>query len=636
MKFLTILFFCYNSILFGQQNFYVSTEGQIKNDGLTLQTALPTIEDAKQAVAKFRLENRNYTQDVIINISSGIYYLSQTLIFDNNDGGKDNQRIIYRKNPTQKGEIKIFGGRIIEDWQHFDDSKNIWKAEIGNQFARQIYIRNKQTGEISKAIRARSNENFRMRENRKGYKAKTRGVDFSQWKNIRDLEVISNLYWVSTRIPVIGNEKAKKLIAEPEFWRNIHNQWNVYEAPFSWLENALELVDLPNEWYIDRLSKPDSNTIYFQFGNKKPDDLEIILPLTDKLISAENLKNITFEDLDFEFTTWNGPSVFIPEKQSNDGFRTGLGDRYTEYAYATHNYKNIAQIPAALSFDNCNNVKIRNCYIAHIGSTAIEFKNNSSNNLIENNEFFDISGSGISFHNWKSSDNVFRNGLLGLNKLPVGHGNQILNNKIHNIANDYLSSCGIVIGYAQNTTIKNNEITNFPYSGIAFISYNYNNIADDGTILRPENMIFFGTNEVSGNYIDCSAQVMSDGGGIYTLGYHGNDFDVPKKERTQIFNNIILNQKFYQGAIYIDKYSSNLDIYDNIIDIRNENKIEIKYHNPVYSIAYRYGSSNINIYNNYCNSRYESIPSSCLDGKSCLEIQVDNNEIFKGFEAYKE
>ncbi|MGB6094456.1 MAG: right-handed parallel beta-helix repeat-containing protein [Moheibacter sp.] len=641
MRFFPFLFLILSTFSSAQQNFYVSPNGLDSNDGLNSNSSFKTIEKAKQAVRTFRQKNPQFGKDVIVNLSSGNYILSKTLEFNKRDGGNEKSRTVFKKNNLSKGKVFISGERVISGWELHDAEKNIWKAEIGDLFARQIFIRDKQSGQVKKSIRARSDDTpFKMREYGKGYKVQTKNIDFRNWNNIRDMEVVSNLYWVSTRVPVLTNDKKKKLVIEPEFWNHIHIQWNVYQAPFNWLENALELVDSPNEWYIDRLSNPGKNTVYYHFGNSNPADSDIIVPALEKLISAKDADYISFENIQFLFTTWNGPSTYLPEKKSNNGFRAGLGDRYTEYAYTTHHYKNMAQIPGALSFDSCSEIIIKDCGIAHIGSTAIEFFNGSNNNLIEKCTIEDIAASGISLHGWKGSDLTFQKGIQYIKDHPeqklLGKGNKILQNRITNIANDYLSSCGIVIGYAQNTTISRNDISDFPYSGIAFIAYNYDTIAEDGTVLKPGNVLFLGTNEVSNNQINCSEQVMPDGGGIYTFGYHGDDFDVPEEKRSKFFGNKILNQKFYQGAIYLDKYSSNIDVYDNIVDIENNRRIEQKYGLPVYSIAYRYGSSNIDIYNNYCNDRYLSVPNTCIDGTLCYNILLDNITYFRGFEGYKD
>lgn len=630
--FSVILFFCF-SFSFSQQNFYVSTQGNDGNDGLSLENSFFTLERAKQAVKVFKQKNAGFRQDVIVNISPGIYAVAKPLKFTKSDSGNKNSVITYRKNPSQTGDVVFSGGKKIGNWELFDASKNIWKTNIGKQYSRQIFYKNKKSDQISKAVRAKS-DFLSMREYSDGFKSKTKNVDFKDWKNIRDMEIISNLYWVSTRIPVMENNGKKKLIVEPLFWDHIHLQWGVEKAPFNWLENALELVNEPNEWYIDRLANPDEFTLYYQFGNDSPENLEIILPVAEKLIEAENIQHISFENIYFELTTWSGPSVYIPERNTNNGFRTGLGDRYTEYSHKTGIYKNMAQIPGAVSFNACGNIKISGCSFRHIGSTAIEFSGSSSHNLIENSTISDVSGSGISFHNWVSADLVFNEGFAQLKKKSgdkaVGTGNKIIQNTIYNVANEYFSSCGIVIGYAQNTEISKNKISGFPYSGIAFISFTYDIIKEDGTISNPDKILFFGKNIVSENKIDCSEQILPDGGGIYNLGYHGNEINIPNSQRSEFFDNTILNQKFYQGAIYLDKFSANIDVYDNVIDIENNQSIIQKHGNEVYGVACRYNSRNISIYRNSINDRYLPTSQYCIDGP-CENVIVSKNEYFSGF-----
>src|SRR5690606_28243980 len=229
--FIFILFLSVSGL--AQQNFYVSPSGSDSNNGLSTNLAFKTVEKAKLAVRDFRQKNPQFGKDIIVNFAPGDYILSKTLELNKRDGGTEKSRTIYQKNPQLSGEVILSGESIVSGWIQLDAAKNIWKAEIGDLFARQVFIRNRKSMEIRKAIRSRSDDKpFRMKEYGKGYKVQTKNIDFRNWNNIKDLEVVSNHYWVSTRIPVLENQKGKKLVIEPEFWNHIHIQWNVYQAPF--------------------------------------------------------------------------------------------------------------------------------------------------------------------------------------------------------------------------------------------------------------------------------------------------------------------------------------------------------------------------------------------------------------------
>lgn len=556
--------------------------------------SVSNLQDAKNFVATFLNNTSPLLYDVYVNIPSGTYTLTQPLSFTSADSGKNGYRVIYRGINSNNKPI-ISGGYQVTNWTPHDSVKNIWKANIGNRFSRQLYV----NGE--RAIRARSEDNFRLYETKIGFISTC--TDFSDWENVEDMEVLVNLRWRSTRIPV-KEVCGKQLYIAEDVWNNHHvyNSPLFNKAPFSCLENSYKLIDNDKEWYIKK--NGINNELYLKWDKGTPTNVTI--PQIENFIIADYLNFVSFENLNFQYSTWNRPSNINNETNFNFGFIVIQADNLIENGVSSN-------VDMAVKFTNSSYIIFKNNILNKIGSTSIGFLKGSQNNIICGNFINDVSASGITLGEFRlNSNNV---------ESEVALNNEILNNHILNIGIEYHSSVGILVSYAKQTHINNNKITNFPYTGIS-LGWGWNKDLDHSV------------NQVNNNWIECTSQILADGGGIYILSKHGNDND-----KTQIYNNYILNQKYYRGAIYLDAGASYLDVKNNIIDANNDfniiNDIDCTIE-IVRSFEYWYTSEYNNIENNIYNSKYYDPPNSsdsnngCIIGP-CQGNTVSNNTSFVNF-----
>ncbi|MBN9283918.1 MULTISPECIES: hypothetical protein [unclassified Flavobacterium] len=617
-----ILFLLFSFILsYSQVNIYVSPNGLDTNNGLSVETAVKNIKKGKE-IARGLIGNTAMTNDIVVNILPGEYVLNETLVFDSNDGGNNGYYIIYKAFDSSN-KPTITGGQKITGWLLHDPLKNIWKATINSGlFSRQLYVNG------VKAFRARSEDNFNLFETTNGYFSTCN--DFSTWENVKDLEIVSCINWKTHRIPVESVCK-NRLVINSAFWEFIHLEKPFKSAPVRWLENSYNLIDKENEWFIDKAN----HVVYYKPSNaittqNAINGLNIIIPKLEKLIDCRgtneaNVRNIKFIDLNFCYTTWNKPSELNTSTNTNYGFSTNYG--------ADDTYP--VQIPGAIAFIYSKNIYFIKNSISHIGSTGLSFLVGSSNNVICNNRVEDISGSGIYLGDYLNWPDPCKNPDLdpayyAANCIGVNHNsdllenNQITNNLVSNVANEYYSCSGINVSFARQTIVNQNTVTNFPYTGISF-GWGSNRYIDHGI-----------NNKIINNKVDCYAQFMGDGGGIYTLSNLGNSTN-----RAEISHNYILNQTSYLGAIYLDQASSNIDIHDNVIDIQPsviipetkqciDNIVRaINCPTSTSALAIIYRSYNVSIYNNYYNNRYSLLSNVNYD--SAMNINYNNNYGFVGF-----
>lgn len=615
-KFLFYLIFFMINEVYSQVQVYVSPlplGNDITGNG-TLAKPFLTLQKAKEYV---RTINSSMTQNIEVNIFPGEYLLNTTLLFDNLDSGTNGKRIIYKAYDSNNKPV-ISGGERVTGWVLDDPVKNIWKVNIGNKYARQLYVNG------VKMTRSRSETTRDIIETKTGYLSTC--YDFSTWNNIKDMEVVSMIRWRAQKIPV-ESVCNSQLVVNPLFWKYlVHSDGNTdfKTAPAYWLENHYKLIDKENEWYIDRITQ----TLYYKPVNainsvSQLNNLDVIIPKLEKMIDGNNVSNLNFDGIIFKYSTWKKPSeVNNYMATSNNGYWPSQADANVEIGDPNfyNHYMKSSPIIGAMTFIEAKNLKIVNNEFRHIGGTAVVFGENSTNNNICNNTFNDISASAIRVGEILG-DTGDSNPQFSQSKVDNISGNSISNNFIDNIANEYFGSVGIFIPYAKNTTIKNNTISHFPYTGIS-IGWGWN---------VNHNL---GVNIISNNKIDCSSQILPDGGAIYTLSSQGT-----VNSKSQITNNYITNQKFYRGAIYLDQASCNIEIKNNVIDIFDNQSIVSSIdcvQEGVRSIEYWYVSSNNLLKDNYYNSRYLSPPNPSLPNQGCIVGPcvgnvVENNIPFNGF-----
>ena len=226
------------------KTFYVSPAGDDANPG-TKDKPFGTIGRARDAVRQI---NRNMTGDIVVILGGGTYSISEPIVFDHRDSAAGGHTIVYRSADGEQAVIS--GGRAITGWQ--PDADGRWKAatDLGN--FRQLYVDGK------RAVRARGDALPGAELHGKdGYK--TTAVEMADWKNPADIEFCYHVVWCHTRCKVQSikreGDHAIVTMLQPHFTHAREKEGVQVNLP-SYIENALELLDEPGEWYLDRAPRP--------------------------------------------------------------------------------------------------------------------------------------------------------------------------------------------------------------------------------------------------------------------------------------------------------------------------------------------------------------------------------------------
>ena len=431
-------------------------------------------------------------RDVEVRIRPGVYRLSAPLKFGPKDGGGPDRRVTYR---ADGGKVVVSGGYVIGGWRPEPSRKGVWTADLPKSPAgawgfRDLFVSGR------RAVRARTPN---AAPGDKGAYVRLAGVHRDKantvfqltlpkglvraWRNVADVEIVIHGNWAINRKKLASADPGKSQItlARPHASAI---PWN-RPTPGRWcyLENALEMLDTPGEWYLDR----KAGRIYY-----RPRDGEemtkavVVAPVLERLIEVtappgQCVRNLHFEGLSLEHCHWPLPA---------GGYH---GVQACRYLTAGRDRRDWATLEPAIVFTRARDCSVTDGQIARLGGSGIFLNQGCVNCRIEGNAVFDIAANG-----------VMVDGTNDENLTPKNC--RIANNYVHHTGVEYFGSCGIWVAFAEGTQIAHNLVHDTPYTGLS-VGWSWNTTP---TACK--------RNLIENNHIHDVMKKLADGGCIYTLG----------------------------------------------------------------------------------------------------------------------
>lgn len=527
-----------------QATFHVAPGGSDANPG-TKAKPFATIEKARLAV---RTVNREMSGDVVVVLRGGVYRIDRTIAFEPEDSGANGHNVIYQ---AQAGETPaISGGKPVVGWN--PDEKGRWKAPAPIDDFRQLYVNG------ARATRARGEAPAGLELiGEDGYK--TTVVDMTDWKNPSDLEFCYLTIWAHTRCKVqsIKREGGRTIITmlQPHFTHAKTKEGvRVIHPDSMYIENSLELLDEPGEWYLDRSAK----TVYYM--PRQGEDMtkaEAIVPAVEKLVELcgtleQPVHNIRFEGITFQHGSWLLPNKigfvdvqanFLLDWKNPMKREGGLFTMHNEYLKSPSNV--VCHAAKSIRFERCTFTKL--------GGGGIDLEFGAQNNVISGCRFYDISGTAVQV------GDVLKDDHHPDDPRKIVKNNAVVNNYIHDVAVEYMGGVGVFAGYTEGTVIAHNEITALPYSAVS-VGWGWGEEdAGGGTYYMPfkyDTPTPAKNNRIEYNHIQGVMSHLGDGGAIYTLG------NMPG---TVIRGNHIHDNRMVPGGIYLDAGSGFIEVTGNLV-----------------------------------------------------------------------
>ena len=399
--------------------FYVSANAQEndKNDG-SMDFPFATLEKARDTIRQMR-ENGEINADVTVYIRGGEYVFEKAFELEAADGGNDKYSVTYEAYP---GEQVLFSGAPLIPANKFtavtnktviakipeearDKVLQVNLRSIGiSDYGDVLYTSNTPGAElyagekVMTAARWPNGEYAKFGTVTSQYPIKFTGTSRAvNWANVqgayveafwgfdwdRNSKLITSVNTSDYEITVAGNEAYTVLRGQRYF-----------------VHNLIEELDSPGEYYINR----DGGILYF-YPEGELKDIRISV-LNEPFILGENLENIHFKGISFEFSRGNAITI--------DGFAKGSVENCT--------VKNIGGM--GIDISNAVQSRITGCDITQTGHCGIYLRGGDKktlsygSNIIDNCDVY----------------NCLR--LYGATNAGIqldGVGNKIINSRIHHM-----------------------------------------------------------------------------------------------------------------------------------------------------------------------------------------------------------
>jgi hypothetical protein len=504
----------------GQTVIYVAPGGDDSADG-GADHPLKTLGRAQRRIVELHANGGSRWSRV--ELAAGEYVLDAPLTIAADASGESiDHPVTYA---ASGGEVRITGGVRITNLRQEGTQ---WVANIPKSLPafRDLWVNGR------RAVRARSPNTGFARIGQAGPDNRTSFAvepsDFLPLADPRTAEIVFLHDWSISRVRLASSDAALRSyrFADPIGADSTNFTISNFEAhPRYFVENAAELLDAPGEWFLDQ-SKGQLK--YVPRDGEKIETAEFIAPRLEQLLvvrgEAENrVENVRFEGITFSYARFDIPL------HGYGGVQATLHEKRLEAKDRTKTFPT-----AAVMLDRASGCRFKNCRFEHLAGTGLSVTH-SQDIRIERSTFSDIGGNGIMIGSLSGADT------------PIAERNIIENCTIECCGQTFYGAIGAWVGMSVETTLRNNEIRNLPYTGIS-VGWCWD---ARPTICRGH--------QIRDNNIHHVMQTLSDGGGIYTLG---------RQPGTTLAGNVIHDIQVNAGraesnGIFMDEGSTDIQVENN-------------------------------------------------------------------------
>jgi hypothetical protein len=561
-KILFLLFFAFPCFA---ADIHVSTKGNDRNDGsrnnpqATLHAAL------RQARELRRLEKIAENEPVNIILHGGTYPLYEPVFIRPEDSGTETSPTIIKSFNNEN--VILSGGVKVKDWKKEGKYRMSEAPQFnGNKLIfRNFWINGKKTA------RAKNVSDFEQMDRiiNNDKKNEVLWVPASSVKKItksNTAEMVLHQMWAISNLRIksidIQGDSAGIRFHSPESRIQFERPWpqpmmkEGFHSPF-YLTNAIEFLDEPGEWF----HHTKTNKIYYL--PRKDEDLktaETIIPALETLVEITGtidrpVKNIRFENIGFQYTTWIRPSTHghVPLQAGMyliDAYKLRPPGVPGNRNKGIENQAWIGRPPAAVTLNNAQNIDFDGCMFEHLGSCGLDFTAGVKNSSVTGCLFKDIAGNGLQIG--RLSDVALETHLPydPTDEREICSNILISNNYITDIGNEDWGCVGICAGYVQDVDIEHNEICEVPYTGIS-LGWGWTKTVN---CMR--------NNRIHANYIHHYAKFMYDVAGIYTLSVQPQTH-ITENVIDSIYKPSFVHDPNHWFYLYTDEGSSYITVKNN-------------------------------------------------------------------------
>jgi hypothetical protein len=467
-----------------------------------------TLARARDALRELkRQEGGVLKESPTVSVRGGNYFLTEPLAFLPEDSGTAQSPVMIAAFPGEKPVVS--GGRRLEGWKPATaNGRQLWAVEIpevrdGKWFFRQLWVNGERRARarhpnqgylaVESIPDAKPGGSWTEGQSRFRFKA----GDLKAWPTINNAEVRVMNRWVESHLPVMQVNETERLVMFSK-----RSVFSLEPGDLYYLEHALELLDQPGEWYLDRAA---GRLYYWPMPGEDMTRAEVIAPVLAQVVRLDGqpetgrfIDHLIFRGLAFAHTEWYFPGGFDTGREKAEVWpppRVEVGG----FAQAA------VGVPGAVRGHGVRNVKFEGCSFIHLGDYALELARGCQNNLISRCELADLGAGGI-----KLGETAIRN-----TDAEVSRDNEVSDCHIHDGGLIFHSAHGVWVGQSPGNKLLHNHIHDFYYSGISFgWTWGY------GRALATNSLVEWNHVHHIGVRSDGDGPILSDMAGIYTLGLH--------------------------------------------------------------------------------------------------------------------
>mgnify|MGYP000238744695 CR=1 FL=1 len=511
--------------------YFVSPTGNDSHTG-TKQKPFASIAKARDAVRD--KTKGGQASDIVVYLQGGTHELAEPLVLQPHDSGTEQFSITYAAYPGEHPVIS--GGRRIAGWKR--GPGKLWQVEVPQAKAQQWYFRQLFI-DGKRATRARTPnvDDEQLYYSVKGgelkddtWKVSLSAGEVKDWSNLTDVEIVALGQWdlIRKNLAMVDTDRSEVIMAPPHVRTHHHDP---RAGSWCFFENAIEMLDQPGEWYLDRVTGVLS---YWPLAGQDMSKVEVVAPVLSQLVkvagtSKQVIQNVHFKGLTFKHARWPFP-------------KWGFAGRQGGTMYGGSGF-----VGEAILWNFAKSCSMTDCEIAHVGGCGISLLEGCVDNHLAGNHIHDISSNGINI----GEDLSTIYDTIKTSEYGTPRNNRVTNNYIHGCGADLYGGVGIYVAYTDGTIVAHNLLHDLPYTAI--------NVG----------MMWGGTeticrnNLVEYNHIYDIMKKMGDGAGVYTLGYQPGTV-VRKNLIHDVRRNRFARGGPYAG-LYFDNTSSGILIEDNIV-----------------------------------------------------------------------
>jgi hypothetical protein len=524
MKTCSLLLLLLSSAAAPALGLFVAPNGSDRADG-SATAPLASLEGARDRLRQLRagtpLSGTN-----TVTLRSGTYAITEPFVLGPEDSGPEQGAIVYQAAPGEA--VTLSGGRRITGWSRH--SEFLWKAVIpavaeGNWLFRELFV----NGE--RRTRARiPNEGFlRVAGCPEGtpktanYHKDCQSFQFApgdikpDWANLADVEVIVYHFWTDSHLPIKSVDSRSNVVTFA------HKAGKVFTDDFAEdgaryiVENVFEGLDSPGEWYLNRRT---GELFYYPRPGEDMNSVDVVAPFAPALLQLQGdapegrvVRNVHFRNLSFEYCNF-----MLPAGNSND-------------------QQGSASVTAAVRLKGAQGVQFEHCCFARLGNWAIELMAGCAGNAFLANLVTDVGAGAFRLNG----------GTQASHPLERTHSNRIEDNDVGPYGVVFPSAVGVLLMNTSGNAVRHNLIHNGGYTGISagWVWGYQRSVSRD--------------NLIEANHIHHIGGILSDMGGIYTLGVSPG---------TVLRGNLIhhVDANHYGGwGIYHDEGSTGILVENNVV-----------------------------------------------------------------------